>query len=358
MHQRFAHLHARTLLWHYFTLELLFVIGLVLFIAAPFASAAMRLQERSLYMDSVEGGATTFYRLSFRYMSPDPVGSFELLFCEDPIPHHPCVVPPGLSAVSATLGTQTGETGFTITQQSANRLVLSRTAVAPSSPTKSSYFLDGVVNPTNSETAFSVRIKTFASTNATGPQVDFGSVRGQVTEGITLQTQVPPMLVFCLAQEVNDNCSGTNEVYYSDMGELTSETTLSAQSEMAVGTNASGGFSIFAHGMTMSAGTNTIQALSQPTLSQVGTNQFGINLVANTAPLVGNNPVGPWTNAVAAGDYSQPDHYKFISGDEVAYSPNVSLMRKFTVSYIVNASPMLRPGVYTTTVNFIATGRF
>ncbi len=309
-------------------------------------------------MNSVETGATTFYRLNFLYMSPTPIGSFELLFCEDPIPYHPCDVPPGLDVSSASLGAQAGEAGFAITQQTGNRLLLSRAPVAPTSPTRSSYTFEDVINPTNIDQAFAIRIKTFASVDGSGSQVDFGSVRGQVTEGIIIETQVPPMLIFCLAQVVFDNCSGTNEVYYTDMGELTPETTLTAQSQMAVGTNASAGFSIIAHGMPMSAGTNTIPTLAFPTLSQVGTSQFGINLVANTMPEVGSDPEGLWANAVASLDYSQPDHYKFVSGDEVAYSPNVSLMKKFTVSYIVNASPGLRAGVYTTTVNFIATGRF
>lgn len=358
MHKHLAHWHARTFVLHHFTLELLFVIGLLVFVVVPSVSAAKRLQERSLYMNSVEAGDTTFYRLSFRYMSPNPVGSFELLFCEDPIPYHPCDIPPGLDVSGVTLGTQTGETGFSITQQSGNRLVLSRAAAVPTSLSPSSYILDGAVNPLSSDKAFAIRIKTFTSTDGTGPQVDFGSVRGQTTDGIVIETQVPPILIFCLAQQVQYNCTGTNQVYYTDMGELSPEETLTAQSQMAVGTNASSGFSIVSYGTTMSAGTNTITSLEEPTLSQVGTNQFGINLVENTIPEVGVDPEGVWANAVPSPDYSQPDHYKFVSGDEVAYSPNVSLMKKFTVSYIVNASPRLRAGVYTTTVNFVATGRF
>jgi hypothetical protein len=203
-----------------------------------------------------------------------------------------------------------------------------------------------------------VRLKTFTSTNATGPQLDFGSMRAQITEGVILETQVPPMLIFCLAQEVAYNCTGTNEIYYSDLGQLSPSSTLTAQSQMAVGTNATDGFAITVNGTTMSAGTNIIEPLEQPTPSQQGQNQFGINLVANSSPLVGIDPEGEWANAVASADYGQPDRYKFQSGDIVAYSPNVSLMKKFTVSYIVNSSPNLKPGVYTTTINFIASGRF
>lgn len=357
MHKHFAHLHARTWLWHHFTLELLFVVCLLVFIIVPSASAAKRLQERSLYMNSVEAGATTYYRLGFRYMSPDPIGSIELLFCIDPIPYHPCDIPPGLDVSGAVLGDQVGETGYSISEQSINRLVLSRPALGPIDP-KSSYRFENIINPTDSSEAFAIRIKTFTSTNATGPQVDFGSVRGQITDGIVIETQVPPMLIFCLAQEVEYNCLGTNGVHYTDMGELTPESTLTAQSQMAVGTNATDGFVIAAYGTPLSAGVNVIKGLEQPTLSQTGTNQFGINLVENTQPTVGQDPEGEWANALPEPDYSQPDHYKFVSGDTIAYSPNVSLMKKFTVSYIVNASPNLKPGVYTTTVNFIAMGRF
>lgn len=352
-----THLHERTLLWHRFMLELLFVVGVLAFVVAPSVSAAMRLQERSLYINSTDPGDTTFYRLSFRYMSPDPIGSVELLVCEDPIPYHPCDVPEGFNAANMTLGEQVGETGFTVSELSVNRILLSRPAVAPGGE-RSSYVFEDIVNPSGSGKAFAMRIKTFASTDGSGPQVDFGSVRAQMTEGIIIETQVPPMLIFCLAQEVADNCLSTNEVYYSDLGELSPESTLTAQSQMAVGTNASAGFVITAHGTPLSAGTNVIDALEEPTLSQVGRNQFGINLVANTMPEIGSDPEGEWANAVASLEYGLPDRYKFVPGDVVAYSPNVSLMKKFTVSYIVNSSPSLRPGVYSTTVNFIAAGRF
>jgi hypothetical protein len=95
-----------------------------------------------------------------------------------------------------------------------------------------------------------------------------------------------------------------------------------------------------------------------PTESKPGTDQFGINLVANDAPLVGKDPEGEWANAQPTTDYGQINKYKYAQGDVIASSPNVSLMKKFTVSYIVNSNPNLRAGVYTTTINYIASGRF
>ena len=344
--------------WPHITLELVLIcVVVILFIVVPNVSAAMRLQERSLYINNDEAGERSLYRLAFRYMSPTPVGSFELLFCNDPIPYHTCVTPTGMNVADAELSDQSGEVGFSISRRSTNRLVLSRDSHLPTDH-KSIYTFDNILNPTDTSQAFSIRIKTFSSTDGSGDQVDFGSVRGQVIEGIKIATQVPPMLIFCLAEEVEYNCTGTNNTYYTDMGTLSENSTLTAQSQMAVGTNATAGFVITANGSTMSAGTNTIKPLATPTPSRVGENQFGINLVENTAPSIGLNPEGDWANATASSDYAQPDMYKYKSGDIVASSPNVSLMKKFTVSYIVNASKDLKPGIYTTTINFIASGRF
>ena len=357
MNQRAVVWHARTAAWHHHPLEAIFTAFLVVLMIATPALADMRLQERSLYINSSEPGATTFYRLSFRYMSAQPVGSVELLFCDNPIPYMPCEVPEGMDVSSTDLTSQTGETGFSITERSTNRLLLSRSAQAPTDP-KSAYTLSDVINPTDINQAFSIRIKTHGSTNGSGPQIDFGSVRSQVIEGVELATQVPPMLIFCLSQQVSENCVSTDEVNYTDMGQLSPKATLTAQSQMAVGTNASGGFAITSSGAPLSAGTNIIDSPEQPTQSQLGINQFGINLVKNNYPDIGHNPEGEWANAVVADDYAVANHYKFEDGDTVAYSPNVSLMRKFTVSYILNSAPDLKPGVYTTTINFIASGRF
>ncbi len=338
-------------------LELLLIGVLIVLFIAPSAGAAMRLQERSLYINNDEAGERSMYRLGFRFMSPVPVGSFELLFCNDPIPYHPCEIPTGMDVSGVSLTGQTGETGFSISQQTTNRLLFTRSANLPG-PDRSTYTFENVLNPIDINQAFAVRIKTFTSSDGTGPQVDFGSVRGQVIKGIRIETQVPPMLIFCLAEQVEYNCTGTNDVYYSDMGDLSPTETLTAQSQMAVGTNASAGFVITALGAPLSAGTTTIPSLLTPTQSNPGVNQFGINLVANSNPGIGLDPEGVWANATTAPDYGQADRYKFIDGDIVASSPNVSLMKKFTVSYIVNVSPSLKAGVYTTTINFVASGRF
>lgn len=359
MQPKIHHWHAASYAWHRVLLEGMWITSLALFvfIFAP-TSQAMRFQERSLYMNDTTPGEIASYTVSFRYMSPEAVGSLDLLFCVDPIPYHPCVTPAGLDVSGAVLSSQLGEAGFSVQSQTTNRIILTRAPSMITSSGSSAYVFDNIVNPLSPDQAFAIRLKSHASVNATGPQIDFGSVRGQVTRDIEIETQVPPMLIFCVAEQVADNCASTNDNYYSDMGELSPSSTLTAQSQMAVGTNASGGFSITANGPSLSAGTSVINALSEPQQSRPGTNQFGINLVANNEPQIGTDPEGTWANAVPATEYSQSNQFKYAPGDVVAFSPNVSLMKKFTVSYIVNSAEQLRPGVYTTTITYIASGRF
>lgn len=332
---------------------------LAVFIFAVPAGATTRFENRGLYMQSATPGVTTSYTVSLTYMTPAAVGSLDMLFCESPIPYEACVPPAGLDVSGATLSSQTGETGFSIFSKTNNHIILSRSPAMISPATSSSaYTFDTIKNPTDTKTSFSIRLKSLGSTDGTGPQIDFGSVKGQVTDGIIIETQVPPMLIFCVAQQVEDNCAGTNENYFTDMGTLSKDATLTAQSQMAVGTNASGGFAVTVNGNPLTAGTNIIDGMSAPSDSQKGKNQFGINLVANNELGIGQNPEGSWVNAQPAPGYGLPNKYKYIPGDVIASSPNVSLMEKFTVSYIVNVSPDLRAGVYTTTINYVASGRF
>lgn len=358
-HKLFVRLHTFAFSWRHVWREEVLALLLALFVFIAPVAAATRFTDRSLFMETNEPGATTSYTVSFRYMSPDVVGSVDMLFCNNPIPYEPCETPANLDVSHAVLSNQTGEIGYSILTETNNHIILTRTpGVIATGGTVSSYTFTGIKNPTDTTQAFSIRLRSHSTTNATGPQVDFGSVRGQVTDAIVLETQVPPMLIFCMAQEVQDNCAGTNDTYYSDMGDLNASSTLTAQSQMAVGTNASGGFVITANGTPPAAGTTVIDGLAAPTESRPGTNQFGINLVANSSPGVGHDPEGSWANAIASSDYGVANKYKYVSGDTIAYSPNVSLMKKFTVSYILNSNPNLRAGVYTTTITYIASGRF
>jgi hypothetical protein len=340
-------------------LQMLVVLVSGFLIASANATVVIRFQNRSLFVQNTEPGVTTDYTVSLTYTTETSIGSLDMLFCIDPIPIDPCDPPAGLDVSGAVLADQTGETGYTIDPgtHTSNHILLTRTpGVVGQTP--STYKFTGIVNPTFMSHSFSIRMADYASTNGTGTIIDLGSVTTQVTDSIIIETQVPPILVFCVAAQVSPDCTNNNGVNYTDMGTLGPDDTLAASSQMAVGTNASAGYSIQVFGTPMQAGVSVITPLAAPTPSILGIRQFGINLVANTDPLVGQDPDGAFTNAVVAPDYATPNQFKFQDGDLVASAPNVSLVRRFTVSYIVNSPLDLRPGVYTTTLTYVCTGHF
>src|SRR5665213_3739164 len=68
---------------------------------------------RSILMSDSGVGATTTYILSFTIPAPETLGSIELQFCaNDPLIGDICIAPSGFDISSATLSSQTGETGF------------------------------------------------------------------------------------------------------------------------------------------------------------------------------------------------------------------------------------------------------
>lgn len=355
LHRALLRLHLHGVFWGEIALALFF--SLIIFLPTSSAVDVVRFQNRSLTLSSARPGDTATYTLQFRFTTPTTTGSVDLLFCIDPIPYLPCDVPAGLDVSGAVLANQTGETGFDLDVRSANHLVLTRPTPAVVGNDLSTYTLTGIKNPTYMEHSFAIRMHSYATSDATGPIIDVGGVTAQITPEVVLQTQVPPMLVFCVAQQVNDTCSEMVGGNFSDMGEIDENTTVTAMSQMAAGTNGTNGYVITVNGSPPAAGNRIIPSPNIPTLSQQGTNQFGINLTVNTEPNVGADPDGADLGA-AAPDYTQANRFLYRNGDVVAESPDVSLVRRYTVSYILNARDDLIAGVYSTTFTYICSGRF
>lgn len=203
--------------WRTITALLLLVLALQVLIP-QFAGTvqAARLTNRSLRISSSEPGETNVrYRFSFGYATAAAVGSVELEMCSnDPFIGTACTVPVGLDASSATLASQSGETGFTVHPSStANRLVLTRvpTVVVPQ---PSVYEFTGVTNPDDGGSYY-VRIATFSSTDATGPRIDEGGIAFMVNTGFGVSAEVPPHLTFCVGITITgQNCSTASGGFY------------------------------------------------------------------------------------------------------------------------------------------------
>ncbi|MFA6255022.1 MAG: hypothetical protein WC675_03235 [Patescibacteria group bacterium] len=143
-----------------------------------------------------------------------------------------------------------------------------------------------------------------------------------------------------------------------ELGELTDSTTGRDSHTMVIDTNAVGGFVITVFGSTLTSGTNSIDALLAATASSPGLKQFGINLVANTSPLIGADPSGTAPIGSAATGYNTANQFKFASGNTVASATNDISQTTFTVSYIANISTDTAGGTYTTTLTYSATSNF
>jgi len=318
---------------------------------------AVRFQNRGMYINSARGGDTTYYIISLQYTTPAVVGSLRLEFCGNPIPYLDCDPPAGLDVSNGVLTAQSGETGFSIGQQTQNLIVLTRTP-AMTGNAVASYRFDNMHNPNGSHQDFYVRMTSHSSTDGTGPIIDYGSVTATTTPEIELTTQVPPILIFCVAQKINDDDCTDLQGHYVNFGELSPNQTFYTSSEIQARTNAQYGYSIVVTGTTMTSGYKVIPAITTPTESFPGVGQFGLNLADNSSPDIGADPTGPGVNGNVVAPYDEPNKFLFRSGDVVATSDSVTRTRKYTASYIVNVPVGQPPGVYSTTITYVCTASF
>lgn len=106
-----------------------------------------------------------------------------------------------------------------------------------------------------------------------------------------------------------------------------------------------------------------LNALSSPTASSPGTEQFGINLVANTSPTAfGSNPIqipdNTFSFGAAASGYNTANLFKYVKGDTVAQSTKSSGETDYTVSYLFNISNITSAGQYVFDHVLVATSTF
>jgi hypothetical protein len=347
----------------------------------PNAAYAAQITVRSLTLQagasdggSKPGGTVNhFYQFTLPAVGNPSVGSIQFLYCT--LASGTCTTPTGLVTTSATLGAETGATGFSIVNATNGAPYLTRTAASITAGTAVTYRLDSVVNPTTTNQTFYIRISTFAATNATGSPIDTGTVAASTATQIVLTGTMPESLIFCTGGTVSTTASvpdcSTATSGSITFNQLFSPTdTATATSQMAASTNAGSGYNITVAGTTLTSGSNTITAMNSATTGTRGTSQFGLNLVANTTttstPAVGT-AVTPAANGTtlkgqAATGYNTADTFKYTTGDSVANSANGGAgptdAQIYTVSYIVNVSGSQAAGTYTTTLTYVCTATF
>jgi hypothetical protein len=140
-----------------------------------------------------------------------------------------------------------------------------------------------------------------------------------------------------------------------NFGSLSTAATVTATSTFSVTNYTSYGYIVQMVGTPPQNGSYTLAAMSGGG-SSIGSEQFGINLRANTAPSVGADPSGG--AGVAASGYNSVNSYNYSSGDTIASAPKSSGQTNFTISYIANAATTTPSGTYSGAFTLICTGTY
>lgn len=136
----------------------------------------------------------------------------------------------------------------------------------------------------------------------------------------------------------------------SNLGVLSPKETASKTTIVRIRNHLSGGYILQIYGDPPKFEDHTLRTPALDEVSQPGTEQFGMNLVNNTSPLVGANPLQVPADQQTFGEamvgYNTMNRFKYVSGDTVARSLTESGRTDYTISMIVNISTSTPPGNY------------
>lgn len=329
----------------------------VLLVLLSTNARAATLLNRSIAVATALTNSTTTHQFKFDYGSLDSVGSVVFEYCDSsPLFEEPCIAPDGLDASNATLLSQSGQTGFSMSPgTTANSIIITRPTLSVVS-NSASYTFGNVVNASTPNKTIFVRISTHASDDGSGNRVDSGAVAFTLSPALGINAFVPPFLTLCSGVTVTNDCSSSNGLGI-DLGTLNPSQANTGTTQLAAATNDAGGYILSMQGTTATSGNNIIPALASPTIASPGTGQFGINLRANTKPISGRDPEGVGT-ASPTNDYNNINLFTFRNGDTIATSDISTDFNRFTVSYLLNIPFGQAPGVYSTTITYIAVAAF
>ena len=301
---------------------------------------------RTLTIGSSVASASTSYTFTFTVPSATVLASFEATACTTA--SGACTTPAGFTSATSTLSAQPTNlgdaTGWTVNTGTAGSLRIKKTGNVAAPAGSQTVAFSGVTNPSATNSTFFMRLTTY-SDDAWTTAVDTGNVASSTAGQITVTASVGETLTFTLASAT------------VALGTLTTATTGSGTSTMTAATNSASGYVVTINGSTLTSGVDTITALAAQTASTVGNSQFGINLKANTTPSVGTNVSGSGSGTATA-NYGTADQFRFVTGDSVASALIPTNSNTFTVSYIGNIAGITAPGIYATSLTFVATANF
>lgn len=147
------------------------------------------------------------------------------------------------------------------------------------------------------------------------------------------------------------------------LGNLLPSQAATATASFSVRNYTSYGYIVQVLGTPPKITSHTLSAPSSPTAAAAGTEQFGINLAANTSPTTLGSapqqvPDASYSFGAAVTGYNTANQYKYVSGDTIASAPKSSGQTTYTISYIANISTNTPQGQYSTSHQLICTGTY
>lgn len=347
------------------------------FVALP-VSASTQMGARSATATTLKAGTNANYSISITPGTTGTIGSIKFEICDSPLESVSCAASltpstnsKGASMASTTLSgpTGTGWTGGTWgsggttgpgTSGTSIKFTNSGTAVSPTNAQPGVWTLNTVLNPEGNNQKYYLRVTTYSDTAYT-TAVDFGAMALQTAQDVVVSATVQESLTFCTGGTVTAGCSsvGSGSVSLSTGNAscpiLGTSYSCTGTSQMAAATNASSGYTITYKGTTFTGPSDTITQTGEPGAPTItGTKQFGLAITSKT---------GSGTGGVIAATYdfsSNGSKYAFTTTGTptVASSASATDENVYTVTYNANVSPMTKPGVYTSTFNYVCTGNF
>lgn len=148
-----------------------------------------------------------------------------------------------------------------------------------------------------------------------------------------------------------------------DLGVVAIDSASTGSASFTVKAYLSGGYVVATVSDPPQNGSYTLTNMATATTSSPGTEQFGINLRANTSPTnIGADPVqlpdASFSFGQVATGYNTPNQYKYVKNDVIAYSDKSSGITEFTMTYLMNINNTTPAGLYAMQHNLVATATY
>ncbi len=201
---------------------------------------------------------------------------------------------------------------------------------------------------------------TLESNSANYSTAPGGQSLGNIGVGESESTNYKTQAGTTTTNDPSLTCSvGTSSLNF---GSLSTSATATATATFSVLNYTSYGYIVQIVGATPVTGSHNLAAMNPGAASSIGTEQFGINLVDNSSPNIGTDPVqtpdSSFSFGAAATNYGTPNTFRYGNGEAIAQATKTSGLTDYTVSYIINVANTTPGGSYSGSQTLVCIGTY